>query len=182
MPCDAFERVPASARGGPATGRGLEGRLEMKRRRPLAGVFAVLALLAVDGRAGQTAAKPPDDPYEIPDAARDRRNPVVRSDDTLRLAQVLWQKHCHTCHGAQGRGDGPNARLHERRKGHAPRNLTDPKVQENLTDGEIFWRISKGIIEDDKIIMPAYEQKVPLEMQRWQLVTLVREFGRTPRR
>jgi cbb3-type cytochrome c oxidase subunit III len=146
------------------------------------GVLTLLTFLPAIGPAGQATTKPPDDPYEIPDAARDRRNPVVRSDDTLRLAQVLWQKHCHTCHGAQGKGDGPNARLHERRKGHAPRNLTDPKVQENLTDGEIFWRISKGIIEDDKIIMPAYEEKIPLEMQRWQLVMLVRELGRTFRR
>jgi Cytochrome C oxidase, cbb3-type, subunit III len=146
------------------------------------GVVTLLPLLTGIAPAGQATTTPADDPYEIPDAARDRRNPVVRSDDTVRLAQVLWQKHCLTCHGPQGRGDGPNARLHERRKGHAPRNLTDPKVQENLTDGEIFWRISKGIIEDDKIIMPAYEEKIPLEMQRWQLVTLVRELGRTPRK
>jgi mono/diheme cytochrome c family protein len=146
------------------------------------GVVTLLPLLAGIAPAAQATTTPADDPYEIPDAARDRRNPVVRSDDTVRLAQVLWQKHCLTCHGSLGRGDGPNARLHERRKGHAPRNLTDPKVQENLTDGEIFWRISKGIVEDDKIIMPAYEEKIPLEMQRWQLVTLVRELGRTPRK
>ena len=146
------------------------------------GVLTLLPFLAGIAPASQATPPPVDDPYEIPDAARDRRNPVVRSDDTLRHAQVLWQKHCLTCHGAQGRGDGPNARLHERRKGHAPRNLSDPKVQENLTDGEILWRISKGIIEEDKIIMPAYEQKVPLEMQRWQLVMLVREFGRTARK
>jgi mono/diheme cytochrome c family protein len=146
------------------------------------GVLTLLPFLAAIAPARQATTTPADDPYEVPDAARDRRNPVVRSDETLRLAQVLWQKHCLTCHGAEGRGDGPNARLHERRKGHAPRNLTNPKVQENLTDGEIFWRISKGIVEEGKIIMPAYEQKVPLEMQRWQLVILVRELGRTARK
>ena len=117
------------------------------------------------------------DPYEIPDAARERRNPILRSDDTIRQGQLLWQKHCETCHGTQGRGDGPNARLHEQRRGHAPRNLTESKVQDNLTDGEMLYRITKGLTEDGKIIMPAYEQKIPGEAQRWQLVLFVRELG-----
>ena len=96
----------------------------------------------------------------------------------LRNAQTLWQKHCETCHGASGRGDGPNARLHEQRKGHAPRNLTNPKVQQNLTDGDIFWRITKGIIEEgNNVIMPRYEEKIPSETDRWQLVLFVRELG-----
>ena len=78
----------------------------------------------------------------------------------------------------QGKGDGPNARLHERRKGYAPRNLTDPAVQENLTDGEIYFRISKGLVEGKNIIMPSYETKVPDEIDRWTLVLFVRELGR----
>lgn len=114
---------------------------------------------------------------DIPDAARDRRSPVMASEQTLRLARTLWQTHCETCHGTAGKGDGPNARLHERRKGHAPRNLTDPNVQENLTDGEIFWRVTKGIIEGDNIIMPTYESK-STEAERWLLVLYVRELGK----
>ena len=105
----------------------------------LIGWLAASTLIAGSALRGQEAAakSEPDDPYEIPEAARERRNPVLRSDLALRNAQTLWQKHCETCHGASGRGDGPNARLHEQRKGHAPRNLTNPKVQQNLTDGDI---------------------------------------------
>ena len=103
---------------------------------------------------------------------------MFRTEETLRLARTLWRTNCETCHGVAGRGDGPNARLHERRKGHAPRNLTDPNVQENLTDGELFWRVSKGIIEDGNIIMPSFEKEVPSETQRWLLVLFVRELGR----
>jgi cytochrome c553 len=114
---------------------------------------------------------------DIPDAARERRSPVTRSDQTLRTARALWLTHCETCHGTSGKGDGPNARLHERRKGHAPRNLTDPNVQENLTDGEIFWRVTKGIIDGDNIIMPTYESKTT-ETERWLLVLYVRELGK----
>jgi mono/diheme cytochrome c family protein len=119
-----------------------------------------------------------EDELEVPPAQRDRRNPVLPSEEALRAGRFQWREHCETCHGAQGRGDGPNARLHERRKGHAPRNLTEPEVQENLTDGEIFWRISKGIIEGETIIMPAFATKVPSETNRWLLVLYVRELGR----
>jgi hypothetical protein len=145
--------------------------------------WMLAALFTVSAFEVRAAAVPqePEDPYEIPEIARNRRNPVLRTDLSLRGAQTLWKKHCETCHGATGRGDGPNARLHEQRKGHAPRNLTNPKVQENLTDGEIFWRISKGIIEDDKVIMPKYEEKIASETERWQLVLFVRELGQAKR-
>lgn len=141
------------------------------------------ALFAASTLEGKGPAAPQsEDPYDIPEVARNRRNPILRTDLSLRGAQTLWKKHCETCHGATGRGDGPNARLHERRKGHAPRNLTNPKVQENLTDGEIFWRIAKGIIEEgNSVIMPRYEDKIPSETERWQLVLYVRELGQTKR-
>jgi mono/diheme cytochrome c family protein len=123
------------------------------------------------------------DAWDIPDAASARRSPVATSDEALREGRALWAAHCQNCHGAGGRGDGPDARLHERRKGHAPRNLTDPDVQENLTDGDIFYRLSNGIIERDKdnIIMPAFADKVPSEQDRWRLVLYVRELGRASR-
>jgi hypothetical protein len=126
-----------------------------------------------------------EDPYDIPAAASARRNPVTASAEALQAARPLWRLYCQNCHGVEGRGDGPDARLHERRKGHAPRNLTETEVQENLTDGEIFWRIAKGIIEKEKgkdsVIMPAFETKLPSEEKRWQLVLFVRELGRAKR-
>ena len=149
------------------------------------GALVLTPLVAVSALERQAAdpQKEADDPYEIPEAARERRNPIVRSDLALRGAQTLWKKHCEGCHGVTGRGDGPDARLHEKRKGHAPRNLTNPKVQANLTDGAIFWRISKGIIEEgNSVIMPKYEDKIPSETDRWQLVLFVRELGQTARR
>ena len=131
------------------------------------------------GRAAPAAKPSVEDALEVPAAERVRKNPVAPSPEALRAARFQWREHCETCHGAQGRGDGPNARLHEARKGIAPRNLTEPEVQENLTDGEIFWRVSKGIIEGESIIMPAFADKVPSETHRWQLVLYVRELGRS---
>jgi mono/diheme cytochrome c family protein len=179
-----FPRDGAPAPGGASLEEGWIMRFRlavgMLTLLPAVGVPTSLPLAA----AGQTLPKRPaaskkggEDPLEIPAAARDRQNPFSRSPETLRLGRALWQNHCETCHGTEGRGDGPNARLHERRKGHAPRNLTDPNVQENLTDGELFFRITKGIIEGDSIIMPSFEQKVPAESERWQIVLFVRELG-----
>ena len=119
---------------------------------------------------------------EIPATESGRPNPVPSSVEALQVGRRLWTTHCETCHGAKGRGDGPNARLHEARRGYAPRDLTDPQVQENLTDGDIQWRIAKGILEDDVIIMPAFEGKIPVATQRWALVLFVRELGRVSRR
>jgi len=137
----------------------------------------VLALPASQATRGERAAGAAR-AAEITPAERDRENPVPASPQALAAARTLWRIHCETCHGTAGKGDGPNARLHERRRGHAPRDLTDPDLQENLTDGEIFWRLSNGIIEGDNIIMPSYEKKVSSETGRWQLVLFVRELGR----
>jgi Cytochrome C oxidase, cbb3-type, subunit III len=150
------------------------GRPKMTRLRLAVSLFALCPIVALSAPAPRAKK---EDTVEIPEAARVRKNPLPRSPEVARVGRALWQIHCETCHGSSGRGDGPNARLHEQRKGHAPRNLTDPNVQENLTDGEIFWRVSKGIIEGDNIIMPSYEKKIPFETERWQIVLYVRELG-----
>jgi len=116
------------------------------------------------------------DTTEAPAEIRDRPNPVVTGPESIKAGRVLWEKHCFTCHGDAGRGDGPNARLHEARKGVKPRDLTDPKLQNNMTDGEIFWRVSKGLVEHGEVLMPSYEEKIPSEAQRWQLVHYVRSL------
>ena len=174
--------MPEWSRAGTGCGR---GGGEMMKQLVWVGALVLAPLVAVSALERQAAdpTKDADDPYEIPEAARERRNPMVRSDLALRSGQTLWKKHCENCHGVTGRGDGPDARLHEKRKGHAPRNLTNAKVQDNLTDGEIFWRISKGIIEEgNNVIMPKYEDKIPSETERWQLVLFVRELGPAAKR
>lgn len=137
-------------------------------------VVAVVCLVS----ALLSRARASQDTVGIPDSARALRNPLSASPELLRGARVLWRKHCETCHGESGKGDGPNARLHEQRKNVAPKDLTEPAFQKEIQDGEIFWRLSNGIIDADDIIMPAYAEKIPSETERWQLVVFVRELGR----
>ena len=157
-------------------------RLKVSRLASLVATLALVSRLSSAAppakQAGRSVSAIEEAALEVPEAAVNRRNPVVPSEETISAGRSLWRTHCETCHGPLGKGDGPNARLHEARKGHAPRNLTEPEVQENLTDGEIFWRLSKGIVEGNNIIMPRYEAKVPSETARWQLVLYVRQLGR----
>jgi len=132
-------------------------------------------------RAGQEL-DPSPDPWMVPAEASARENPLTASAELLVEARQLWGRHCETCHGSEGRGDGPSARLHAERHGQKPRNLTKTAVQENLSDGDIFWRVTYGIIEEDNIIMPAYGDKLPADQQRWKLVLMVRELGRAARK
>jgi len=76
----------------------------------------------------------------IPSNARSAQNPVIASEEDLRVARLHFADHCATCHGNDGGGrtligDG----LYPK-----PPDLRLPETQ-NLTDGEIFWIIENGV-------------------------------------
>jgi mono/diheme cytochrome c family protein len=85
-------------------------------------------------------------------------------------------KHCVTCHGNEGRGDGPSARLHARRSGYAPRDLSRPDVQQGLTDGEMFWKLTNGWRPAGRTVMPGLGDEVS-EEDRWRIVLYVRSLA-----
>lgn len=103
--------------------------------------------------------------------------PVAVSPEGLERGRKLYVKHCETCHGDKGKGDGPLARLHAQRTSRPPYDLTLPEVQSFLTDGEIFWKISVGYRKGDKVIMPAFANLVPAAEDRWRIVQFVRTLG-----
>jgi mono/diheme cytochrome c family protein len=107
--------------------------------------------------------------WEAPQAARERRNPLTSSKDTLRKGRSLYKKHCSSCHGSRGRGDGPAAGY---RMG-TPVDLTIPELRE-MSDGEMFWKISTGLKEDTEVLMPAFTREMPNELDRWRVVVFVR--------
>ena len=80
------------------------------------------------------------------------------------------------CHGNEGRGDGPAARPHAR-KAAPPQDLTQPKVQSRITDGEIFWKITTGFRYSGKKIMPAFGEDIHPESDRWSVVHFVRSLA-----
>jgi mono/diheme cytochrome c family protein len=113
------------------------------------------------------------DDWKAPAAERARANPVPVSPMALAKGRTLYLKHCESCHGASGKGDGKAARYAARK----PHDLTDVALQGRFTDGEAFWKISTGRREEGDVIMPAFAANIPLEDDRWRLVHYVRTLA-----
>ena len=137
----------------------------------LRGAVLALAIPAVFAAAAETRK------WTAPDADKARVNPVEATPAALLKGRALYQKHCASCHGDKGKGDGPAARLHAERSKRAPQDLTDAKVQAGMTDGEIFWKLGSGFKEDAQIIMPSFTEEIPKDEDRWKLVHYVRTLG-----
>ena len=81
-------------------------------------------------------------------------------------ANVLFEKHCDTCHGKDGQAKTFKAKFN-----HA-RNLTDAKWQAEVSDERLFNSITNG-----KGKMPAWGKKLS-ETQINALVAYVRKLKR----
>jgi mono/diheme cytochrome c family protein len=114
-----------------------------------------------------------DEKWTAPDAEKARANPIASNDRELTRGRSLYRQHCELCHGREGRGDGPSAKLHAR-NARPPQDLTRPEIQANMTDGEIFWKIGAGFRENHKIVMPAFLDEIPAPDDRWRVVLFVR--------
>jgi len=108
--------------------------------------------------------------WNIPDEAKQRKNPLQSSPPALQAARDLYLDNCAQCHGEKGKGDGPEATMYD----PLPADLSNFKFNSGLTDGEIFYQISKG-----KKPMPSFKLRFT-EEQRWQLVLLVRSLAAPP--
>ena len=97
-------------------------------------------------------------------AAGDIANPTTGSPESLNRGQVMYEIHCLTCHGEQGRGDGPVGLKFL----VAPMDLTMDYVQLQ-PDGQIYYTISHG-----SIAMPFYRDSMDA-VDRWHVVNYVRE-------
>ncbi len=124
-------------------------------------VAAVIAVVFLFGNAVHAQAKAK--PWPVPD--KDKAMKASAKAD-LATGKELWAKHCKSCHGSKGLGDGPKAAS---LKTH-PGDFSSAAFQAS-TDGELFYRTDKGRDE-----MPAYEKKIPDANDRWALVAYMRSM------
>jgi mono/diheme cytochrome c family protein len=111
--------------------------------------------------------------WELPDDADKSKNPTAATPESIAKGKELYLErtkgNCIFCHGETGSGNEANlARL--RRK---PADLTSKERMTAMTDGEVFWKISKGI----NGIMPAGEKRRS-EEERWDGVNYVRTLAK----
>ena len=103
--------------------------------------------------------------WNAPPEADHILNPVKYSDKTIATGKKLFDSVCWTCHGIDGRGDGPASQPLIIK----PANFSDAAVQ-NQSDGAIYWKLSTG-----RGAMPDFSQNLT-STQRWQLVWYIRQF------
>jgi len=126
-------------------------------------VVAVVFMLGNSASAQQAKAKP----WPVPDKDKALKAAVKLTDAAvIATGKELWAKHCKSCHGAKGLGDGPKGAALKTFSG----DFSSAAFQAG-TDGEIFYRTNKGRDE-----MPAYEKKIPDANDRWALVAYMRTF------
>jgi len=123
----------------------------------VAAVIAVVLLFGNAVQAQQAKAKP----WPVPDKDKAMKAPAKADVAT---GKELWAKHCKSCHGSKGLGDGPKGASLKTFAG----DFSSAAFQAG-TDGEIFYRTSKGRDE-----MPGYEKKIPEANDRWALVAFMR--------
>jgi len=120
-------------------------------------MFVVVFLVGNSVLAQQAKAKA----WPVGDKDKAMKAPV-KGD--VNAGKELWAKHCKSCHGGKGLGDGPKAGTLKTNPG----DFSSAAFQ-GSTDGELFFRTSKG--RED---MPAYEKKIPEANDRWALVAFMR--------
>jgi mono/diheme cytochrome c family protein len=95
------------------------------------------------------------------------KNPVHNTTESRSRGQAIYLEKCASCHGIKGNGKG------ELGKGlkSPPPDFTDRHMMKEMTDGEIFWKITTG-----KGGMPSYRQDLT-EKERWDLANYVKSFA-----
>ncbi|MBI2967685.1 MAG: cytochrome c [Bacteroidetes bacterium] len=105
-----------------------------------------------------------DKKWVAPDAEKNVKNPVKADDVNIPAGKTLYTKHCKSCHGTGGKGDGTKAAELETPCG----DFTTDDTQKQ-TDGELHYKIKKG--KDD---MPSFEKKILADEDLWTLVNYMR--------
>ena len=102
--------------------------------------------------------------WVVPTKYNSMKNPTDKSDsDGLAEGKVLYVKHCKSCHGASGLGDGTKAGDID-----TPMPNFSKPIFQAQTDGDLFYKTKIG--RDD---MPGFSKKMDDE-EIWFLVNYMR--------
>ena len=102
--------------------------------------------------------------------ARKLKNPFPPTTGAIAAGLQIYKNHCQRCHGQYGDGKGDKAS----ELSVAPGDFTDVSKMDRLTEGELYWQVTKG-----RRPMPSFAEKLNDE-QRWQVVDYIRTFARKP--
>lgn len=106
------------------------------------------------------------DDWEVPVKYQKLENPVADDDESMEIGAELYSKHCKSCHGKTGLGDGPKSAELDTDCG----DFTTAEFQ-NQSDGSLFYKTTFG--RED---MPSFEKKISDDEERWMIVYFMRSL------
>ncbi len=103
--------------------------------------------------------------WMAPEDAAKRRNPISADGASLARGKNLYQANCASCHGAQGKGDGPAG------KALNPKPADLATMAGRHPDGDFAWKIANG-----RGPMPAWKGTLS-EAQIWDAVNFIQSLA-----
>ena len=95
------------------------------------------------------------------------KNPYLNVVDDENIGRSLYSKHCKSCHGTKGKGDGKKADSVDTPIG----DFTDDSFKDQ-TDGSLYYKTFIG--RDD---MPSFKKKITDEEDKWLLINYIRTLA-----
>jgi len=96
----------------------------------------------------------------VPTNFKKMKNPTYATNENLIIGKALYTKHCKSCHGISGAGDGSKAGEFDSDIG----DFTSKEFQAQ-TEGTIYYKSYVG--QHD---MPNYKKKIPGTNNMWLIV------------
>lgn len=103
-------------------------------------------------------------PWEIPAKYKTMENTYKNDASLMKVGKMMYTKHCKSCHGGKGEGNGPKAKSMKT----AIRSLKLAEVQAQ-SDGVLYYQSFIGRDE-----MPNYEKKIGDDEDRWAIINYIR--------
>jgi len=128
-------------------------------------IVKVSLLLAVTTTAiTLTAFKQASKPWPVPDKFDKMVSPVKADAASIKEGKEVWTKHCQSCHGKAGLGDGSKAAQLKTEPG----DFTVAAFQKQ-SNGTLFYKASEG--RND---MPSFKKKVDSDEDLWNVISYIR--------
>ena len=121
-------------------------------------LFVAVSLFSI-----QVLAQEKPKPWNVPESAKKVKNPVKNNAENLNIGKGVYAKHCKSCHGKSGEGDGTKAAELKTFSG----DFTAEAFRAQ-SESEIFYKTSEG--RDD---MPSFRKKIDNEEDIWAVVLYI---------
>jgi mono/diheme cytochrome c family protein len=104
--------------------------------------------------------------WDVPSKYQKLENPYAGVADADNIGRILYAKHCKSCHGSKGMGDGTKAKSIDTPIG----DFTQASFKEQ-TDGSMYYKTFIG--RDD---MPSFIKKIPDDEEQWMLINYIKSL------